>query len=132
MSSRKNPPNNAIRQAKRRQVQVPKSWTQQGRRTHFGNRTLREPFAPPEDWHEPTGAEEDYRIIVQPAGHGYRHVLTPEQIRKRLAQLPSSFVSTLEVVQLSRMTEKNQWHETVRLEEAIIGSLSILNLFRTR
>src|SRR4029078_5968578 len=65
-------------------------------------------FAPPEDWHEPTGAQKDYRIIVQSPGEGYRHVVTPAEVRKRLAQMPPHFLKDLEVVQFSRMTNKKQ------------------------
>lgn len=65
------------------------------------------PFAPPEDWHEPRQAG-DYRVIVQSPGPGYRHVLTPGEIRARLAQLPPAFLESLDVVQLSRMTRKKE------------------------
>jgi hypothetical protein len=69
------------------------------------------PFSPPEDWHEPQHREATYcgyRILVQPAGDGYRHVVTPSEIRDRLARLPSAMLATLEVVQLSRLTRKKQ------------------------
>src|SRR5262245_51247196 len=64
------------------------------------------PFVPPEDWHEPRGGRPNYRIIVQPPGEGHRHVLTPAEIRGRLAELPGQFVEALDVVQLSCMTRK--------------------------
>ena len=64
------------------------------------------PFAPPEDWHEPHESGGDYRIVVQDPGPGYRHVLTPNEIRRRLSQLPPALLRPLEVVQLSRMTRK--------------------------
>jgi hypothetical protein len=64
------------------------------------------PFAPPEDWHEPTDERNGYRIIEQPAGAGYRHVLTADDVRARLAQLPAAFCRELQVVQFSRMTRK--------------------------
>lgn len=73
----------------------------------MGERNPRQPFAPPEDWHEPTEAK-TYRIIVQPPGEGYRHVLTPDQIRERLSRVPQRFLEQLEVVQLSTMTRKKQ------------------------
>ena len=63
-------------------------------------------FLPPEDWHGPHGERAGYRIIVQPAGAGLRHVVTPEQIRRRLSELPRELVEPLEVVQLSGMTRK--------------------------
>lgn len=66
------------------------------------------PFVPPEDWHEPREDGRRYRIIVQPPGVGYRHVVTPDEVRQRLVQLPAEFTRTLEVVQFSRMTRKKQ------------------------
>jgi len=85
-----------------------------GKRMRGGQRNEQLPFAPPEDWHEP--AEEvlhdrdpyDFRIVEQPPGPGYRHVLQPDEIRARLRELPPSFVEPLEVVQLSRMTRKKE------------------------
>lgn len=88
----------AVRKAKRNQ---PKS-----RRTNVGHYSLLEPFSPPEDWHEPHGEGGDYEVIVQSPGDGYRHVVTTDDVRQRLAQLPAHFVRDLEVVQLSRMTRK--------------------------
>lgn len=66
-------------------------------------------FVAPEDWHSPgsTGCR-DFRIVVQPPGCGLRHVVTPEQIRARLAQLPEWMLEPLEVVQLSRVTRKKR------------------------
>jgi len=66
------------------------------------------PFTPPEDWHEPKLTGATYKVITQAPGQGYRHVLTPDDIRARLAQVPQQFLRTLEVVQLSRMTRKKQ------------------------
>jgi hypothetical protein len=65
------------------------------------------PFAPPEDWYDPTDAS-DYRIVIQDPGEGYRHILSPADIRARLAEVPAQFLEQLEVVQLSRMTRKKQ------------------------
>lgn len=90
----------AGRDAKRNQ---PKS-----RRTNVGHFSVREPFSPPEDWHEPHGEGGDYKIAVQDPGKGYRHVVTPNEVRRRLAELPPHFLSDLELVQLSRMTRKKQ------------------------
>ncbi len=79
------------------------------KRTRGGQRNERLPFSPPEDWHEPRGnGHGHYRVIIQSPGDGYRHILTPEEIRDRLAQLPAHFIEPLEVVQLSRMTRKKQ------------------------
>jgi len=68
-------------------------------------RTVAKGFDPPEEWHEPQGRK-GYQVVVRDAGRGFRHVVTPDQIRERLAQLPSEFIKDLEVVQLSRMTKK--------------------------
>lgn len=68
-------------------------------------RTLGEDFDAHEDWHEPTGAK-DYRVVVRQPGSGYRHVVTPEQVKTRLSQLPQQFLKGLEVVQLATMTRK--------------------------
>jgi hypothetical protein len=66
-------------------------------------------FLPPEDWHEPEGVgSTDYQIVVQHPGDGYDHVVTPEQVRRRLNQLPKKMVERLEVVQFSRMTSKKK------------------------
>lgn len=80
----------------------------QARRMQLGTRDYSEPFSPPEDWHEPHERGGDYQIIVQSPGEDYEHVLTPEQIRDRLAQVPRRFIEKLEIVQLCRMTRKKQ------------------------
>jgi hypothetical protein len=66
------------------------------------------PFIPPEDWYEPAEESHSYQIIVKPPGEGFRHILTPDDIRDRLALLPDEFLANLEVVQLSSMTRKKQ------------------------
>lgn len=78
------------------------------KRARGGQVNQRLPFVPPEDWHEPADASCGYRIIVQPPGDGYRHVVTPADVRARLAELPAEFIASLEVVQFSRMTRKKQ------------------------
>jgi hypothetical protein len=65
-------------------------------------------FIPPEEWHEPHGRGTGFRVVVQAPGRGYRHVLSPDDVRARLAQLPADFVRPLEVVQFSRVTRKKQ------------------------
>ncbi len=45
---------------------------------------------------------------MQPPGAGYRHILTPEDVRSRLAGFPAWMIDELEVVQMSRMTRKKQ------------------------
>ena len=78
------------------------------RRPQFGTHNVRAPFAPPEDWHEPTDSAKGYRFVIQPPGEDYCHVVTPEQVRGRLAEVPQEFLKGLEVVQFSRMTRKKQ------------------------
>ena len=51
-------------------------------------------------------SESSYKVVEQAPGAGYRHVLTAQEIRDRLAQLPAHFIAPLEVVQLSRITRK--------------------------
>ena len=64
---------------------------------------------PPETWHAPAEQRaKGYRIQVDEPGSGFRHVLTPEQIRERLAALPPAMLESLEVVHLSRMTRKKR------------------------
>ncbi|MCG8448458.1 MAG: hypothetical protein MI725_02620 [Pirellulales bacterium] len=123
----KSRPQNALktsaRQVNRKSARSYVSWSQRARRLQFGSRDYNEPFSPPEDWHEPQEDGSDYRIIVQAPGDGYRHVVTPEQIRHRLGRVPQQFPKGLEVVQLSRMTRKKnsfpcygmQWGATLYL-----------------
>jgi hypothetical protein len=66
------------------------------------------PFVPPEDWYEPREEGSGYRVVVQQPGRGYRHVVTPDEVRDRLAQVPEEFLAPLEVIQFSRMTRKKQ------------------------
>ena len=77
-------------------------------RARSGERNERLPFIPPEDWYEPTETGKDYRVVVKRPGAGFRHILTPADIRSRLAKLPPAFVQNLEVVELSGMTRKKQ------------------------
>ena len=74
-------------------------------RRSLAQRNLSEPFYPTEDWYEPTGSD-GYRVIEKSPGEGHLHVVTEEQVRDRLAQLPQHFVRDLEIVQLSCMTRK--------------------------
>lgn len=104
-------------------VQSKPVWSQRARRLQLGSRDARAPFAPPEDWHEPTENGEEYRVLVQEPGEGYAHVVTPRQVRERLALVPQKFLQGLEVVQFSRMTRKKmsfpcygmQWGATLYL-----------------
>ena len=66
-------------------------------------------FAPPEDWHEPSSEPLDqYTVIEQLPGKGYRHVVNAADVCDRLAALPAWMLAPLEVVQLSGMTRKKK------------------------
>jgi hypothetical protein len=103
----------SVRQARRRNTVVSVSGRaaqrqpKQARRSISGLPNVLAPFAPPEDWHEPTDRDA-YRVVVQSPGAGFTHVVTAEQVRERLAQVPAELLTQLEVVQLSRMTRKKQ------------------------
>jgi len=101
----------AVRQAKARisslSARTRRRAATRARGANLADKSYREPFAPPEDWHEPVGRE-GYRIIQQPPGEGYRHIVTPAEIRARLSTVPKHFLEDLEVVQLSRVTRKKQ------------------------
>ena len=103
-----------------------------GKRARISGSALRGPYLPPEKWYE---TKEDvaggYAVVVQEAGRGFRHVLTEEDVRGRLAQLPAWMVEPLQVVQLSQMTRKKrrapcygmQWGTTIYLypiEETLV------------
>jgi hypothetical protein len=81
------------------------------------------PF-PPETWHEPREtADRDFRFVVDEPGTGYKHVLTPDDVRERLAVFPATMLKPLQVVHFSRMTRKKlrfpcygmQWGNTIYL-----------------
>ena len=103
-----------------------------GKRARISSATLRGPYLPPEQWHEPRDEGDGrYAVIVQEAGSGYRHVVTEDDVRRRLAQLPEWMVRPLQVVQLSQMTRKKrrapcygmQWGSAIYLypiEESLI------------
>jgi hypothetical protein len=79
------------------------------KRTLGGLMNAQRSHLPPETWHEPNEESRgQYRIIVQSPGPGFRHVVTPQDIRERLAELPESLTRPLHVVQLSRMTRKKK------------------------
>jgi len=67
-----------------------------------------DPFVAPEDWHEPREDGSGYSVIERAPGEGFRHVLTEEEIRDRLAQVPQEWLERLEVVQLAQMTRKKR------------------------
>ena len=79
------------------------------KRTRGATQSGQGPFLPPEDWYEPGKKESArFRIVAQQPGAGYRHAVTQNEVRDRLAQLPQWMLEPLEVVQLSRMTRKKK------------------------
>ena len=77
----------------------------------------RDDFSAPETWHEPVARESQLilpmspcgaRIIVQNAGTGFRHAVTPEEVRERMSLLPAKFTQSLDVLQFSGMTRKRR------------------------
>ena len=105
------------------------------KRARGGARNERLPFAPPENWYEPTENGSSYRFVVQDPGPGYRHVVTQQEVRDRLAQLPAAFVKPLEVIQFSRITRKKQsfpcygmqWGTTLYLYPIEVGLVEYYN-----
>jgi hypothetical protein len=82
--------------------------TPYSKRARGVRRNQRLPFAPPENWYEPTESGRGYRFVVQDAGLGFRHVVTPAEVRDRLSSFPPEFLKPLEVIQFSRITRKKQ------------------------
>lgn len=67
------------------------------------------PALPPENWYEPSEEYvEAYQIVAQPAGDGFVHAVTAEEVRDRLESLPGWMLDHLQVVQLSKITRKKR------------------------
>lgn len=70
------------------------------------------PFDAPEIWHNPVSSDEfnnhELKIVKQPAGQGYIHPVSAEDVRERVQQLPQEFQEKLDIVQFSRMTRKRR------------------------
>ncbi len=78
-----------------------------GKRARGGETNSSRTLIPAETWYEPTDEpSNNYEVVVQEAGQGYRHAVTEDEIRARLAELPEQMIQNLEVVQLSRLTKK--------------------------
>ena len=104
----------------------------QGKRARGGDLAEPRSWIPPEDWYEPVEDNSgEYRVITQPAGPGYRHVLSVAEATERLDGLPKEMTRGLEVLQFSRMTRKKstfpcygmQWGRSIYLypiEEELI------------
>ncbi len=79
------------------------------KRARGGEQTKQLPFVPPEDWHEPVDSfTGKYKVCVQDPGPGFVHIVTPQDVRERLGQLPQNLTAPLQVVQLSGMTRKKR------------------------
>lgn len=91
-------------------------------RQRDNGRTAGVPFSAPEIWHPPTESGEQ-KVVIQPAGEGYIHPVTSQEVLERIQELPARFVRELEVIQFSRMTHKRrtfpcygmQWGRSVYL-----------------
>ena len=59
-------------------------------------------------WHEPADERGPVRYIEQSPGSGYVHPVTVDEIRDRLAEIPTEFTERLEVVQLSTLTRRRR------------------------
>ena len=90
----------------------------------------REAFNAPERWFEPSGRER-IRVVAEPAGKGYFHPVTREQVLERISQLPKHLTRGIEVIKFSRVTRKRtifpcygmQWGSSVYLypmEESLV------------
>lgn len=70
------------------------------------------PFDAPEIWHDPVNSEEskndELKIVAEPAGSGYLHPVSVDDVRERVLQLPQQFQQKLDIVQFSRMTKKRR------------------------
>jgi hypothetical protein len=109
-------------------------WVTMGKRARISGSALRGPYLPPETWHEPRDHwSGQYEVICRTAGRGFRHVVTEEDVRGRLTQLPERLLRELQVVELSTMTRKKrrapcygmQWGSTIYLypiEESLVES----------
>lgn len=62
-------------------------------------------FSAPETWYEPQGLDV-IRYTVQPAGDGYLHPVSIQEVQERIRELPSRFTQSIEVIQFSAMTRK--------------------------
>jgi len=89
-----------------------------------------EAFNAPEVWYETVGRDQ-IKYICQPAGTGYVHPVTIDDVADRMAALPDRLTRGIEVVQLSRMTRKRalfpcygmQWGSSIYLypiEESLV------------
>ncbi|HZN35866.1 MAG TPA: hypothetical protein VFB80_18680 [Pirellulaceae bacterium] len=114
----------AISRAHNNSARSSRKFVTLGKRARISSTALRGPYLPPENWHEPRETPQGkFCVVMQPAGAGFRHVLTKDDVRERLARLPEWMVEPLQVVQFSQMTQKKrrspcygmQWGQTIYL-----------------
>lgn len=67
----------------------------------------REDFTAPETWYD-LRQEGRLRLVVEPAGQGFAHAVTRDEVQERIAALPERFTRELAAVQLSTMTRKRR------------------------
>ncbi|HEY0983415.1 MULTISPECIES: hypothetical protein [unclassified Schlesneria] len=117
----------AIHSRGARAVRPNAAYRQRSRTDHLSTH-----FSAPETWYEPQ-QRSTIDFVEEAPGAGYFHPVTVDEIRERLAQLPSTFTEGIEVVQLSGMTRKRrlfplygmQWGPNVYLypvEESLVES----------
>ena len=100
-------PSRALLHSVARDLRPVAAFRQRGRQ----NGMKLEDFNAPEVWHETEESAavcRGVRYVMQPAGRDYRHAVSADHVRERLALLPERFTRALEVVQLSGMTRKRQ------------------------
>jgi hypothetical protein len=66
-----------------------------------------EEFSAPETWHDERDGNR-VRYVIEPSREGFRHAVTRDEVRDRLAQLSPRYTRELAVVQFSAMTRKRQ------------------------
>lgn len=105
--SQRNRRGTAPRRSRRSNKQVPFGIPRNSRRNMSNQPTT--PFVPPEDWYEPFDEPvEGFDVVHQDPGAGYIHVLTEDDVRQRLEDLPEEWLEPLQVVQFSRLTRKKR------------------------
>ena len=91
-----------LRQAHRRTARPDAAYRQRRRQDETVSH-----FSAPETWHEPCDRT-NVEFVVQPAGKGYVHAVTVDEVRARLALLPEVYTQAIQVIQFSGMTRKRR------------------------
>src|SRR4029453_12933820 len=99
MSRRLNPSLKGTAPAKNAAARSARKVVMIGKRMRIASAALRGPYLPPEQWYEPRAErrEGDFAVIVRPAGQGYCHIVTEDDIRGRLAQFPEGMAARLDL-----------------------------------